>query len=260
MDISALVATLTSVLAIGLTIVLLRLQRQDRQRSDARVAALVTLSAAPSAFEPPPVRLQPKPRQTAAAGDISRHTRPLNAADVEIFRDTAPSYDVSISSRAPELFAPSVPRQRNAMVYIGAAALAMAGLIALSFGWAFSSAGLPADETTATIGAPPAAIAAPLALLALRHEQGADGTLVISGIVRNPAESIARQKLFAAASLVDTEGAIVATARAPLDFTLLGPGEESPFVVRVSGAGSVARYRIGFRDAEGASIAHIDRR
>jgi hypothetical protein len=94
----------------------------------------------------------------------------------------------------------------------------------------------------------------------LRHEQSADGTLVISGIVRNPAEATARQKLFAAASLVDSSGALVATARAPLDFTILGPGEESPFVVRVSGASGVARYRIGFRDADGASVAHLDRR
>ena len=275
METSALVATLTTSLAIGLTIVMLRLLRQERRRSEARVASLVALSAgtdaaAPAfAFDQPPVRLKPRtqsavePRRQRAASPASgmSHDRPaaarFNVANVEIFRDADPVVPVA----APQdLFEPTQGHGRNTLFYVGAGALALAALIALSFGWALSSNDVPAAETTASIATGAPAAPAPLALLALRHEQGADGTLVISGIVRNPAESIARQKLFAAASLVDSSGALVATARAPLDFTLLGPGEESPFVVRVSGARDVARYRIGFRDADGASVAHLDRR
>jgi hypothetical protein len=274
METSALVATLTTSLAIGLTIVMLRLLRQERQRSEARVASLVALSAGTDAAGPafafePPVRLRPRtqaaiePRRQPAVPPASgtSHNRPaatrFNVANVEIFRDADPVVPVA----APQdLFEPAQRDGRKTLFYVGAGALALAALIALSFGWALSSNDAPAVETTASIATGAPAAPAPLALLALRHEQSADGTLVISGIVRNPAESIARQKLFAAASLVDSSGTLVATARAPLDFTLLGPGEESPFVVRVSGASGVARYRIGFRDADGKSVAHLDRR
>lgn len=278
MDTPALIATLTTTLAIGLTIVLLRILRQERQRSEARVAALVTMSqpAAPSmrapapamAFEQPPVRLEPKPRRTAppaASQPLRREAaleRPraprLNAASIDIFRDSD-SIDADATA-APALFDAPAPHAANNLLYIGAGAMALAVLIALSFGWAFSAGETPAEETTASIATGTPAPAAPLSLLALRHEQGADGTLVISGVVRNPAEAAARQKLFAAASLVDANGTLVASARAPLDFTILEPGEESPFVVRVTGASGVARYRIGFRDAEGTTVAHLDKR
>lgn len=278
MDTPALIATLTTVLTIGMTLVLLRILRQERQRSEARVAALVSMSSQPAepsarvpaaamAFEHPPVRLEPKPRRAApaasqplrreAALERPRAPRP-NAASIDIFRDSDPIEHETAS--APALFDAPAPRAANTLFYIGAGALTLAVLIALSFGWAFSAGEVPSEETTASIATGTPAAAAPLALLALRHEQSADGTLVISGVVRNPAEAAARRKLFAAASLVDADGTLVASARAPLDFTILEPGEESPFVVRVTGASGVARYRIGFRDAEGASVAHLDKR
>ena len=278
MDTPALIATLTTTLAIGLTILLVRILRQERQRSDARVAALVSMSAEPAAhaipttaatltFDHPPVRLAPKTRQVPRvasqpfrrelAADRSCSTT-LNAADIHIFRESDSSDDGV--AHAPGLFDVAAPRTANNLFYVGAGALTVAALIALSFGWAFSSGPAPAEETTASISTGAPAQAAPLALLALQHEQSPDGTLVISGVVRNPSEAAARQKLFAAASLVDAGGALVATARAPLDFTVLAPGEESPFVVRVTGASGVARYRIGFRDAGGASVAHLDKR
>lgn len=251
MDYSAVVATMTSVLAIGLTIVLLRLVRQERQRSEARVAALVTLAGRPAAtFDEPPVRLQP--RRAARPAPVR-----LSAADVEIFRDAAVPAAAPLSPH--DLFEPRSSGTRNTLLYIGAGAIVMASLVAMGFGWALSPA-TPTTETSASIAAPAAAIAQPLALVSLRHEQGTDGTLVISGVVQNPAGSIARERIFAAASLLDREGVLVASARAPLDFTTLAAGDESPFVVRITGASGVARYRIGFRDADGSAIPHIDRR
>lgn len=279
MDTSALVASLTSVLAIGLTVVLMRLVRQDRQRSEARVAALVALAAtpaaapaavpAPMAFEHPPVKLERRPADRPAPGPPPR-ARPaarvrLSAADVEIFRDTAaPMFEPSLvpaQAAAPGLFAAAAPNTRSHLLYVGIGAVIVVLLFTLAFRWAVSRPGAPTTETIASIAAPAAApVAQPLGLVSLRHEQGADGSLVISGVVRNPPDSIGREKLFAAASLVDAGGTLVATARAPLDFTTLAPGDESPFVVRIAAADGVARYRIGFRDAAGAPVAHIDRR
>lgn len=283
MDTAPLVAALTSVLAIGLTIVLLRIVRQDRQRSEARVSALISMAAAPAyapavapvpaasaiAFEHPPVRLEPRraalPKPAPAPAPARRETRHreparLSAADVEIFRDAAPVAAGGFEGAAPELFEPAQPHTGGHLLYVGVGALAMVTLITLGFRWALPSAAAPTTETSAAIDAPAPAAAQPLALVALRNEQSSDGTLIISGVVRNPSDSIGREKLFAAASLVDANGALVASARAPLDFTSLAPGEESPFVVRVANANGVARYRIGFRDAAGAAVAHIDRR
>ena|SRR5688572_13765063 len=266
MDASAFVATLTSGLAMGLTVMLLRLMRQERQRSEARVSTLVSLAGRPVTSVPsqPPVRLAPRrpappqPARPAQREPEARRATTLSAAEVEIFRDASVAWPAPAA--APELFEPSVPRTHNGLLYVGIGAIVMVSLIALGFRWAVPSSAVPTTETSASIGAAAAPVAQPLALVSLRHDQGPDGTLVISGVVRNPAGSIGREKLFAAASLVDAGGALVATARAPLDFTTLAPGEESPFVVRIAGANGVARYRIGFRDAAGASVAHIDRR
>ncbi len=277
MEPTAFVAALTSTLAIGLTIVLLRMMRLDRQRSDARVAALVTLAHTPAstpapsiAFEHPPLKLErrPAPQAMPAARRVAREPQKLapvrlSAADVDIFRDASAFAPAAhVSTAAPELFEPALPRTGSHLLYVGVGALVMVTLITLGFRWAVSGAPAPTTETSASLGAAgaPAAVAQPLGLVALRHEQSADGTLVISGVVRNPADSIGREKLFAAASLVDAAGTLVASARAPLDFTTLAPGEESPFVVRIASANGVARYRIGFRDADGNAVAHIDRR
>jgi hypothetical protein len=48
--------------------------------------------------------------------------------------------------------------------------------------------------------------------------------------------------------------------RAPLDFRLLGPGDESPFQVAVPSPGPISRYRISFRRNEGGVVPHVDRR
>ena len=248
-----LVATVTSILALGLTAALARLVRQERQRSDARVSMLVAMAnepagalpAATPSMLPPPVRLERRPVPTAADVEIRR------AAPVPIAALAAPAIT------APDLFEPAAPRSGHALVYVFAAAVIMAALIAFAFRWAVSSSGAPQAETTQAIAAP---VAEPLALVSLSHEQHADGTLVISGVVRNPLGSPARERLFAAASLVDAAGVLIASGRAPLDFTKLGPGDESPFVVRVAGAAGVVRYRVGFRDADGVSVGHVDKR
>ena len=67
-------------------------------------------------------------------------------------------------------------------------------------------------------------------------------------------------QVFAAVVLFGADGNFLTSARAALDFTTLRPGEESPFVVTVPTAAAVARYRVGFRSADGSVIAHVDRR
>lgn len=261
MDTAPLVAALTSTVALALAATLTRLVWQDRRRSQARIAMLSSLAAEPLTFAPdfpaapsaapvaaptiaPPVRLAPK-RPRAAT---------LSAAEIEIFRD--PRADAAPASAPGAMFEPASSNTGRALVYVFVAAVVMASLIAFGFRWALSSPDVT-TETTASIAAP---VVEPLSLVALSHEQHADGTLLIRGVVRNPPGAASRESLFAMATLVDAAGAEIATARAPLDFTTLAGGDESPFVVRIAGADGVARYRVGFRDASGQAVGHVDGR
>jgi hypothetical protein len=87
-----------------------------------------------------------------------------------------------------------------------------------------------------------------------------DGRLSVTGLVRNPDGNAPAERLTAVLFLFDNEGGFLASARAPIDFTALAPGEESPFSVSLDAPPRVARYRVSFRREEGGIAAHVDRR
>ena len=111
-------------------------------------------------------------------------------------------------------------------------------------------------ETTARRAS--ANAAAPLELISMRHEREGD-TLKVSGLVRNPRDAASMTRVSAVVLAFDRSGAFVASGRAGLDFTTLEAGDESPFVVTVSGGADVARYRVSFRTETGV-VQHVDRR
>jgi hypothetical protein len=223
----AVLVSLTAVslgLAIAMGVVLLKVLREERQRSDARVA-LLTSAAAPPADSLP-----------------LRDERALTAFAPE--RDTEPV--------RPSMFAPiaeTSPWRRR--VAIAGACVGLLAAIAFTFG---SRTPQPASEQ-ARVGAPQA----PLELLSLRDAHEADA-LTISGVVHNPREGATMSRVVATVFLLGPSGAIVADGRAALDYPSLAPGEESPFVIKIPLTGSVSRYRVGFRGPDGAVIAHVDRR
>jgi hypothetical protein len=138
-------------------------------------------------------------------------------------------------------------RGRSAVAVGVAAVMAIAGYTLL-----------PARSDEPALAAPPAQ-ALPLELLALAHTTQPSG-LTITGSVYNPRGAAPASEVFATAILFGADGNFLTSARAPLDFARLGPGEESPFVISAPVTASVARYRVGFRAADGSVIAHIDRR
>ena len=105
---------------------------------------------------------------------------------------------------------------------------------------------------------PAAARPAPLELLSMRHAREGD-TLAVSGLVRNPHAGAEVTRVTAVVLAFDRAGTFVASGRAPLDFTTLDPGDESPFVVAVRNVSDVGRYRVSFRTERGA-VQHVDRR
>lgn len=117
---------------------------------------------------------------------------------------------------------------------------------------------LPGDAGRA--GTAPATVqAAPIELVALSHTQR-PGALTISGMVQNPGTGSPALQVSAVAFLFAPDGTLLATGRTAIDYPRLGPGEESPFVIDVPISGTVARYRVGFRRADGSVLAHVDRR
>jgi len=176
----------------------------------------------------------------------------LAAASADAELPLAPALDEPVGSTAPvasrsELFItadePSPWPRRAAVAAALAVIVAIAGYVVL--------------PSAATTQRPVTAM--PLELLVLRHTQQGN-TLTVAGTVRNPRAGAPQSQVFATAILFGPDGNFLTSGRAALDFTTLAPGDESPFVVTVPVNGTVARYRVGFRSADGSVIAHVDRR
>jgi hypothetical protein len=214
------IAGLSLFLAIAMGAILFSVLREDRRRSDARVAALAAASA---------------------TFDL-----PLAAPEREAAREPDP-----VVVRTGELFAVGAESSPWARRFGVAAALAV---VTAGAGYVLLPARVAEPAAAATAAPHP-----PLELLTLTHTQQPSG-LTISGTVYNPRGGTLVSQVFAAAILFGPDGNFLTSARAPLDFTTIAPGQESPFVVSVPVTGTVARYRVGFRTADGSVIAHVDRR
>lgn len=206
--------------------------RQDRRRSQARVAALRQATRSAEAFD-----------DIAAA--------PIELALDDFAVDHADAGDLRAGAARPmfgDAPEPSLWGRRLAAAAATAVVVAATGYVLL-----------PRSHSADAPQAPVAAAVQPLELLSLRHSQE-EGRLVITGLVQNPRSGAPLSRVMATVFLFGTDGTFVASGRAPLDFSTLTPGDESPFVVAVPVTAAVARYRVGFRSEDGRVIAHVDRR
>ena len=219
------VTALSAVVAMVMCGIVVRMLRDERRRSDARVEALLEM-----------------------AGEAAAEA-PLQQEDLEL-NPAAPVIAV------PGLFAEpdtASPWGRRLGAATACGAVLVAGILALS-----SWEGRRDIEEAASVPAGTLS-SAPLELLSLAHTAQADA-LTITGVVQNPRGGAALPSVTAVAFLFGQDGGFISSGRAPLDITRLEPGSESPFVVQLPIATGVARYRVSFRGADGAVIAHVDRR
>jgi len=194
-------------LTVVMATVVWRLTRQERRRSDARVAAL---------------------------------------ADALYDDDTDKSRIVAhLLETRP---APGWQRQLFAAA-VGVAVVAIAA----------SLMAIPARSAKADRSAKASrSVDPPLELMALEHERAGDD-LVVRGLVRNPANAAERDGLSAVVLVLDAKGETIGTARASLPAARLVAGATTPFVVNVTGAGDVDRFRLSFR-TDARVEPHVDRR
>jgi hypothetical protein len=236
MELHLIVTLVSLAVAIVMSLVAWRLVRDERERSAARIEALahdIESEADGAADEAPVLRVASRP---PAAGTAAGGVEAVPAAAL---------FEVPEATASPPAW-----QRLGTVVAIGA--LLVGGVI----GVAVLLADRPGAQAQGQAGAP---AAAPLELLSLRHAQQ-DGTFTVTGLVRNPARGAPAERITAVVFLFDAQGGFLASGRAPLDFTRLAPGEESPFVVAIPAPAGVARYRVSFRRDEGGVVSHIDRR
>jgi hypothetical protein len=219
--------------------------------------------------EPQPAierRQAPQSRAAAAVMDAPLHDRPLRMQEIEIESWDRPHEDRSFGSDVAGMFANDEPRHMSLGRWLG---LGVAGLLVLvGAGTVYAlnsgtwlSAGL---SSLTSLGDSDGTVASsarqPLELLSLKHTTDQNGTFIVTGLVQNPVEGAALRGVVATVYLFDPQGRYFASGRARLDVATLGAGEDSPFVVKIPQAASVARYRVGFRLDDGGVVAHVDRR
>jgi hypothetical protein len=239
--------------AAGFAAVAWRLQREDRRRSAARVAVL---SAALDGHQ--------------ARTDVSVGTN-LMGADLKVGLYDATASDgeegqpAKAAVGADLQVGPLQVGQRRSMFdmtpggsvkgrpMLKAAVVGVMGIIVIV------AAAMGNDGSSASSRAALALPSnAPLELMSMRHTLD-KSTLTVTGLVRNPKAGQQARRVAAVVFAFDRTGAFVASGRAPLDFVVLEPDDESPFVVTIPNIKDVARYRVSFRTDDGV-VRHVDRR
>jgi hypothetical protein len=189
------------------------------------------------------------------AWHILREERLRSAARVEVLSSAIDAATPAAPTPGVgELFAPKSSPAAHGNPFIKVAA---GGLMAVVLIVVIASANRGPDTAGGRGNATPG-VSAPLELISMRHTRDGD-TLTVSGLVRNPRAGADATRVTAVILAFNRAGAFINSARAPLDFTTLGPGDESPFVVTVPSAADVGRYRVSFRTDSGV-VRHVDRR
>jgi hypothetical protein len=233
MDLVLVVLTVLSLAAAtGFAVVAWLLLRRDRQRSAARVAGLSSALDAPLA-------------QSEAAGEAADDSAIVSAPPLPV-ASTTPVPVASMFRTEPGASVQGRPLIKAAVV----------GVMAVTVVVAAAMGNRSTGATTAASAASPETI--PLELMSMRHSREGT-TLTVTGLVRNPPGGAAARRVTAVVFAFDRSGSFTASGRALLDFLVLEPGEESPFVVSIPNVAEVAKYRVSFRTEHGM-MRHVDRR
>jgi hypothetical protein len=254
MDTVLLVITIISALTATVALASAwRLRRSERDRSEARVAAL---AGAADAQADSGWMLADGELHWNGAGDSGLGMSTARASREERVKpvaDRIPNPEPLITVGSERLFGTverDEPSGSRLPIFAAAALIVMLGgaLIFLN-----TSASNEHAATLAQVNHPE-----PLELVALGHAREVS-VLTITGTVRNPSSGSKLEGLTAVISLLDRQGALVSTKDVPLDYRALGPGEEAPFKVSIPDPGSIARYRVSFRAGTDV-VPHVDRR
>jgi len=243
MDIALVSVTAISLsMAFAMGIVAWRVIREERRRSDTRVAALIAeldrtrgtnagLPSQPRSRDMPP----PRALDTRFGSDVS---------DNDTARQDPPPV---AEPRAPLLEAATGPSGWGRPILAAVAAgLVVLAVVTIAMGPGDDALPVMSEQST------------PVELLSLAHARQGE-YLAISGAVRNPADGMEHGRLSVMATVFDEDGTQIGTGQTPLPVRALAPGTETPFTISMPDAGRINRYRISFAQDQ-TSVPHIDRR
>ena len=244
-------------LATSLAAVAWKLLRDHHRFAAARVEALVALATSGEAPEPD------------APSTPSMPSTPIETpgARVLTFEPAGSSLDLPLvlpgqePATAPIFAAAAAASEssgrRHALGWAMAGLMLAAGATAL---YAARASGSHFLSTVLRAASRAEAPAPPLELRVLQHAIDDRGTFVVSGVVADPPGGRTFQDVVAVVYLFDEDGTCFANGRAAIVTDELRAGGESAFEVRVAAKTPVTRYRVGFRLADGGTVAHVDRR
>jgi len=239
--------TLSLAAAAGFGFLSWRVGREERQREQARVAALATAMTGPSAVRG---RDETAPQSTLRSfGETGPHIGETFPSEANAETEVAVG---SVFDRATDGLR-GRPAIKAAVIGAMVVTIVIGAIIGARMSDSAAASTTPTRHEAVANSAP-----APLELMSMRHQRQGT-TLTVSGLVRNPSQGAAMNGVTAVVFAFDRSGAFLASGRAALDFSALGPGDESPFVVNVPNVSDVARYRVTFRSGSGV-VRHIDRR
>jgi len=235
------VTVLSMTMAAALSAIVWRMLRLERQRSNARVAAL-----------------------TVAALGVANADRAVDDLPLAPGRSSEEGPDGSPARRHLSDARMFAERERESpwgtrFAVMAALALGIASIVLFSLAARAPKARAAQSAPASVSQAAATPNGAQLELLSL-NDTRQRGALTITGLVQNPRTSVNLSRVAVTAYAFDEHGSFLASGRALIDVTALAPGEESPFTVTVPVTDNVSRYRIGFRDESGRVIAHVDRR
>jgi hypothetical protein len=221
-----IVVTLVSTAAaVAMSVVAWRLARNERRRSEARIAALAAEIGAEPLDEPLRPLFDNRPVvgvDMFTATPLDHHERSWTAATVGVLAVGSAVWAAVILGTGARSTSAADPHPRP-----------------------------PAAATT--LAAP-----SPLELVALSHERSGD-RLTVRGVVRRPDPAAPTSDITAVVSLFSHDGEFLGSGRTAVDVSGLAPGAETAFVVTIPSAATVGRYRVSFRDGD-LTIPHLDMR
>jgi hypothetical protein len=273
-------------IAIVMTVIALKVLRENRARSVARVAALQALVN--TEFRTTEVTGETEVAEETEFAEMEtpafmrRPVRQPEGFDLALRQDQDPVPQprfVRVEVPLPEprfahvepqtpLFEDTAPRTPgHRFAWMAATALVMASLVGAFF---LISSGVIGRVMASNAARARAASnsTTPIELLSLRHAIDATGAFTVTGLVQNPAASVPLQGVTAVVYLFDAEGKYFASSRAALESTVLSPGGQAGFTVRVPSPSSpsslpspsISQYRVSFQQNDGAAVIHVDRR
>lgn len=238
------VSIVSSVAALAMAVVVIRMVREERHRSNARIEALMRLGATQDDSTPW------REYSNDPAYDSGPGEREAAFTDLDVGPPASAMASPEPASSGTLFAEPQASRPWRARLAAAGAAAAALLLVVFAVSSVGSSDRAPATRAVAD---------RPIELLALRHT-AQPATLTVTGVVQNPRDARERSQVTAIALAFADDGTFLGSGQAPLDFTHLRAGDESPFTVRVATPRAAARYRVSFRDADGRVVTHVDRR